>query len=122
MSQFVALTEDREAIRLFTVAHGQDFRTDQVVLAGCPDCSSRPAGRRQMGMKTSDFILDSLERMDDAVAAAVDGLSSQELTWRPGALASTTMRGRICSGHDSTEAAGMGLREVVRKAQPARGP
>ncbi len=35
-------------------------------------------------MKTSGFILDSLDRMQDAVAAAVDGLSNQELTWRPG--------------------------------------
>lgn len=35
-------------------------------------------------MKTGDFILDTLDRMKNAVAAAVDGLSSQELTWRPG--------------------------------------
>ncbi len=35
-------------------------------------------------MKTSDFILDTLDRMQNAVMAAVDGLSSQELTWRPG--------------------------------------
>jgi len=35
-------------------------------------------------MKTSDFILDTLDRMQNAVTAAVDGLSSQELTWRPG--------------------------------------
>ena len=34
-------------------------------------------------MKTSDFILDTLDRMQNAVMAAVDGLSSQELTWRP---------------------------------------
>ncbi len=35
-------------------------------------------------MKTSDFILDTLDRMQNAVTATVDGLSSQELTWRPG--------------------------------------
>lgn len=35
-------------------------------------------------MNASDFILDTLDRMQNAVTAAVDGLSSQELTWRPG--------------------------------------
>lgn len=35
-------------------------------------------------MKTSGFILDTLDRMQNALTAAVDGLSSQEMTWRPG--------------------------------------
>ncbi len=35
-------------------------------------------------METSDFILDTLERVQDAVTAAVNGLSHEELAWRPG--------------------------------------
>jgi len=40
-------------------------------------------------MKTSDFILDTLERLQSAVTAAVNGLSHEELTWRPGAEANS---------------------------------
>ncbi len=35
-------------------------------------------------MKTGDFILGMLDRMQNPLTAAVDGLSSQECTWRPG--------------------------------------
>ena len=34
-------------------------------------------------METSDFILDTLERVQNAVTEAVNGLSHEELTWRP---------------------------------------
>ena len=40
-------------------------------------------------METSDFILDTLERLQSAVKAAVNGLSHEELTWRPGAEANS---------------------------------
>ena len=40
-------------------------------------------------METSDFIIDTLERVQSAVAAAVNGLSPEELTWRPGAEANS---------------------------------
>jgi uncharacterized damage-inducible protein DinB len=35
-------------------------------------------------METNDFVLDTLERVQGAVTAAVDGLSHEELAWRPG--------------------------------------
>ena len=35
-------------------------------------------------MKTGDFILGMLDRMQNPVTAALDGLSSEELRWRPG--------------------------------------
>jgi DinB superfamily len=34
-------------------------------------------------MKTSDFILNMLDRIQNAQMTAVDGLSHEELTWRP---------------------------------------
>jgi uncharacterized damage-inducible protein DinB len=40
-------------------------------------------------METGDFILDTLEREQEAVTAAVNGLSHEELTWRPGAEANS---------------------------------
>ncbi len=38
-------------------------------------------------MEISDFILAMLDRMQQAVTRAVDGLTHEELTWRPGAEA-----------------------------------
>ncbi len=38
-------------------------------------------------MEIGDFILDMLDRMQQAVTTAVDGLTHEELTWRPGAEA-----------------------------------
>ena len=35
-------------------------------------------------MKTNDFILNTLEQVQNAVTTAVKGLSHEELTWRPG--------------------------------------
>ncbi|HEY41369.1 MAG TPA: DinB family protein [Dehalococcoidia bacterium] len=35
-------------------------------------------------METSDFVLDTLEQVQNAVTTAVKGLSHEELTWRPG--------------------------------------
>lgn len=35
-------------------------------------------------MKTSDFILNMLDRIQNAQMTAVNGLSHEELTWRPG--------------------------------------
>ncbi len=40
-------------------------------------------------MKTSDFILNMLDRIQNAQMTAVDGLSHEELTWRPGADANS---------------------------------
>lgn len=40
-------------------------------------------------METNDFILDTLERVQGAVTEAVDGLSHEELTWRPRAEANS---------------------------------
>jgi uncharacterized damage-inducible protein DinB len=40
-------------------------------------------------METSDFILNTLEQLHSAVKAAVNGLSHEELTWRPGAEANS---------------------------------
>ena len=38
-------------------------------------------------MEVNDFILATLERMQQAVTTAVDGLTHEELAWRPGAEA-----------------------------------
>ncbi len=38
-------------------------------------------------METGDFILGMLDRMQQAVTTAVDGLTNEELAWRPGAEA-----------------------------------
>ena len=35
-------------------------------------------------METNDFILDTLEQVQNAVTTAVKGLSHEELTWQPG--------------------------------------
>jgi uncharacterized damage-inducible protein DinB len=35
-------------------------------------------------METSDFILDTLQQEQNAMMEAVNGLSHEELTWRPG--------------------------------------
>lgn len=40
-------------------------------------------------METSDFILDTLDHMQKAVTTAVNGLSHEELTWRPRAEANS---------------------------------
>ncbi|UCB42830.1 MAG: DinB family protein [Dehalococcoidales bacterium] len=40
-------------------------------------------------METSDFILDTLERLQSVVTVAVNGLSHEELTWQPGAEANS---------------------------------
>ena len=40
-------------------------------------------------METSDFILDTLEQEQNARMEAVNGLSHEELTWRPGAEANS---------------------------------
>lgn len=40
-------------------------------------------------MKTSGFILDTLDYMQKAVTTALNGLSYEELTWRPGAEANS---------------------------------
>ncbi len=40
-------------------------------------------------MKTSDFILNMLDRIQNAQMTAVDGLSHEELAWRPGAEANS---------------------------------
>jgi len=40
-------------------------------------------------MKTSDFILNILDRIQNAQMTAVDGLSREELTFRPGAEANS---------------------------------
>jgi len=40
-------------------------------------------------METSDFILDTLDCLQKAVTTAVNGLSYEELTWRPGAEANS---------------------------------
>ena len=40
-------------------------------------------------METSDFILNMLDRVQNALTAAVNGLSHKELTWRPGAEANS---------------------------------
>ncbi len=38
-------------------------------------------------MNLSDFILDNLDRTQQALMAAIDGLTEEELAWRPGAEA-----------------------------------
>ncbi len=40
-------------------------------------------------MKTNDFILNMLDRIQNAQMTAVDGLSHEELTWHPGADANS---------------------------------
>ncbi|MBC8275146.1 MAG: DinB family protein [Chloroflexi bacterium] len=40
-------------------------------------------------MKTTDFILNMLDQMQNALTTAVNGLSHEELTWRPGAEANS---------------------------------
>ena len=40
-------------------------------------------------METGDFILDILDRMQGAMKEAVDSLTHEELTWRPGAEANS---------------------------------
>jgi len=40
-------------------------------------------------MKVGDVILDMLDRMQQAVTGAVDSLTHEELTWRPGAEANS---------------------------------
>ncbi len=40
-------------------------------------------------MNLSDFILDNLDRVQQALMGAVDGLTHEELTWRPGVEANS---------------------------------
>ena len=49
--------------------------------------SFHPAKRRGLNMETGDFILGTLDFMQQVLTKAVDGLTHEELAWRPEAEA-----------------------------------